>query len=346
MALFRENLFYSLFYMLFGFLIVMSFQTLVLAVLIMFGITLEHVLNHQWITAIVESVCLLLIIALAWFNVFKKLRQKLNKLIPYFVSFILNIFIFMQLGRLTTNWIVNGKSINYVYMYTLFIAVIVLNALLINYVIRAQREIDQIKSYNEYEKMIIPLIENSRGAEHDFKNHLLTLKSLSKNSGVEFSSYIDEINEDIKNNSVYKLCTNPVMGALLQEKNGFAIANDIGFEIEVIESDAQPKSIKPHHLIALLSNLIDNAFEESEKSHDKKVKMKYIQRDDISISVVNSLAGKKDINDMRSAKRYSTKGKNRGYGLGNIKKIAKLYNGDVSIYHLGENIEIKVKLNP
>lgn len=346
MIIFKENLFHSFFYLLFGFLVGMFIQTLILPFIYLFGITLEDALATPWIAAMVESICFVIVIALAWFNVFARLKPKLTKLIPYFVSFSLNVYIFMQLGRIIINYMANGSSINYVYFYALFAALVFLNVYLIWYVIKSQREADQIKSYNEYEKMIIPLIETSRAAEHDFKNHLLTLKSLSAKDDEKMNEYIDAVNEDIKNSSVYKLCNNPVMGALLQEKNGYANEHDISFDIEVLESDAQIEGIKPHHLIAVLSNLIDNAFEESKKTKDKSVGLTYIQNKGVSISVTNSLAGSKDINEMSSDKRYSTKGKNRGYGLNNIKKIAKLYNGDMGIYHMGDTIEIKVHLNP
>lgn len=346
MIIFKENLFYTLFYMLFGFILVMFIQTLMLPIFYVFGITLELALQNPWTTAFVEILCFAVIITLSWFNVFKKHRQLLSKLVPYFLSFALNMFLFMQLGRLLTNWIVNGETINYVYFYSLFFALIFFNVYLIWYVIKTQSELDQKKSYSEYEKMIIPLIENSCATEHDFKNHLLTLQSLAKGNNEEINEYIEGVNSEIKNQSVYKLCNNPVMGALLQEKHEYARERDIDFDIEIYESDRPAENIKPHHLITVLSNLIDNAIEESQKSKDKKIKLHYTQNETINISVTNSLADKQNIGEMKSNSRYSTKGSSRGYGLNNIKKIAKQYSGDVGIYHLGETIEIKVSLNP
>lgn len=346
MIIFKDNLFNSFFYLLFGFLAVMLLQTLILPALYIFGITLEDALTTPWIAALVESLCFVIVIALAWFNVFSGLKPKLTKFTPYFVSFTLNVYIFMQLGRIIINYMANGGPLNYVYLYSLFIAFVFLNVYLIWYVIKNQRELDQKKSYNEYEKMIIPLIENSRAIEHDFKNHLLTLKSMSKGNDEKINEYIKEISGDINNSSVYKLCSNPVMGALLQEKHGYATERNIDFDIQVYENENQTEGIKPHHLITVLSNLIDNAIEESEKSNDKRITVKYTHNENVNISVTNSLSQQKNIENMKSNSRYSTKGSGRGYGLNNIKRIAKQYNGDMAIYHMGETIEIKVSLNP
>lgn len=345
LATFREGFFKTIFYFIFGFIIVVVFEIIAMVIFTVCGISVEDMFANDWLQLAFESVKLVFIFTLAQFEFFRKRSHKLTPYVPYIVSFALHIFIFLQMSRIVTYWLVNGGTVNLYYLYTLFFALVITNVLLIRFVIVNRREAEQIKSYNEYEKMIIPLIENSRALEHDFKNHLLTLKSMSKGNDEKINDYIEEVHREVKNQSVYKLCSNPVVGALLQEKHGYAVENDIDFDIEIYENQSAPKDIKPHHLITVLSNLIDNAFEESKKSEDKRVKLRYEQKESVSISVVNSLSENTDIAKMDDASRYSTKGKNRGYGLGNIKKIAKLYKGDVKIYHLGQNIEIKVSLN-
>ncbi len=100
---------------------------------------------------------------------------------------------------------------------------LIINVSLIRYVSRSQRKLAQLETYDEYKKLIIPLIENSRAIEHDFNNHLLTLKGLAENGNIkEFNEYYDAINSAVKGNSVYKQCNDPVLGALIQEKHDFA----------------------------------------------------------------------------------------------------------------------------
>ncbi len=87
--------------------------------------------------------------------------------------------------------------------------------------------------------------------------------------------------------------------------------------------------ISPYDLNIMLGNLLDNAYENVIKANETKV-MIDIKFDEnvLYLSVANTYNSKIK---KENGKIVSLKSKNHGYGLENIKRIAKKYNGDMKI---------------
>lgn len=79
----------------------------------------------------------------------------------------------------------------------------------------------------------------------------------------------------------------------------------------------------------IMGNLLDNAYESAVKVKEPiiKVNIKY-NGNMLYISVINTFDGK--VNKDKD-KYLSRKGKDNGYGLENIKKIAEKYGGNIKI---------------
>ncbi len=160
--------YYSIFSLLFGYFVVAVIEMLLIFVLELFGVSLFFIRESFLLISIIETFEIACIIILARTDKFRSLASKNKSTIPYIITTFINVFIFVQLYRIIINWVINDEASSSYYMIVLFSLILIVNAMLVWYSLKSQREISQKESYREYKKLIIPLIENSRSIEHDF----------------------------------------------------------------------------------------------------------------------------------------------------------------------------------
>lgn len=191
--------------------------------------------------------------------------------------------------------------------------------------------------------------EDSNILIHDIKRHLMSIKELSEsNDNDGINQYIENLygNYDIK--YIKKYSSNNLVNAIINRYLSTFKKSKIDFFCDIRDIDFS--IIADNDLTAILDNLLENAFEASNKSADKKVELLIYPTNVnyVTIKINNSC---KDAPVMNNGKLITTKKKSsiHGYGIKSIKRIVKNYDGDISFeYDELENtfcVKIVLKVN-
>lgn len=131
---------------------------------------------------------------------------------------------------------------------------------------------------------------------------------------------IGKLTTDIAATKEYDYCKNPVVNAVLTEKNTVCKEKDIDISINVsMEADT---NIQPVHICSIYSNLLDNAINACMSYEGKKY-----------INISDGVAGRyHNIKVVNSSDKPSKKEIRKGHGYGQkiLKDIAAQYNGNFS----------------
>jgi len=200
------------------------------------------------------------------------------------------------------------------------------------------------KYYENQIKVIMASEEAIRKLKHDYKNHMIVLRQYfednNKNSGIK---YIENITGDFFYSNNISETGNIAIDSLLNYKFKDYKDKNINLKTE-ITIPAENLFVLDYHIDIILGNLLDNALyavNECDKK-DISVVIKYINKA-LIIKVENTFNGivKKDKKILKTTKKDK---KNHGYGLKNIKRIVKLYNGQIDIEHTENKFIVKIFL--
>lgn len=180
---------------------------------------------------------------------------------------------------------------------------------------------------SEYEGML----EKDRINRHEMINNLLVLKSFDDKNSDKYKEILDDIIKEYQENksktyrSLYSL-PNGVKGIVYYKMSniidqGIEFTSEIGNmvyeEFDKLESKLYYKVCK------IVGILIDNAIEAAVDTKEKFILIEmFKQKNTLNIIIENSFNNNVDLNDINK-KGFSTKGKNRGYGLHIVNKLVK-----------------------
>ncbi|TKV48945.1 sensor histidine kinase [Bacillus sp. PIC28] len=204
--------------------------------------------------------------------------------------------------------------------------------------------------------------EDLRAQTHEFTNKLFVLSGLLQlghyKEAIEFIQQESNIHQS-QNHILFHQIHDAKVQAILLGKLATASEKKIDFHIEGDSAlHPLPDHIKVSHLITILGNIIDNAFDAVNEREEKRVS--FFVTDighDIVFEVIDSGIGipAEKISTIFQ-KGFSTKGTDRGYGLANVKEMVDLLEGTIEIQneknggaiftiYLPKNIERKYMTN-
>lgn len=191
------------------------------------------------------------------------------------------------------------------------------------------RYLKLLEFIKNYEKEL----DKQKELRHESKNQLITARSkiVDKKKEYEVIEYLNSIIADyVKGNnekytSFQYLPANGIKGffyykANEAENNGIHLSINVSPKVEnTFIGNLDTNDFK--QLGILLGVYLDNAIEASKNSKDKKMAIEiYKTGEDVEIIISNTYEGKIDIESIGKTK-YTTKGKNHGYGLMLVSKI-------------------------
>ncbi len=260
---------------------------------------------------------------------FLKWYDKNNYLsIIFFVILCMNIFIFFlynnYIGVLprTLLFITNLFSVGVIFFVISYFKEKSANNRIIS-------EYDQLLNYvQKYEK----IVEDKSKSQHEYKNQLILLKGMISKSNKVALKYIDDLNNELKENENIELLnklrhlpSGGLKGLIfykleeMYEKN-INVFVDISSEMEKISIDERiNRNLKD--ISKVIGVYIDNAIEACLYSKEKYIILEfYIEDDNWVFSISNTYSNAFDISKMEEA-GYTTKGDGKGYGLSLVKDI-------------------------
>lgn len=288
---------------------------------------------------IANLACMLISLLIYKYVSYRKLliffKQETSKI--YFFS--VNLLIYIIIAK----WAWNFKKYEFLDEIALFLIIPIIFILANLFFLEIHMKNNEIKKsleeYKKYSPVISKLLEDVRGRQHDFKNHLNTLYSLVLTSDEKtlkntICQYMKSLNISLENMEKVLQTNNAVVTAIIYNKINEAKENNIEFKY-IIQGDTE-FPFKDFELSELLNNLLDNAFEAVLNSEGKfkKVFLNIGHLENDCIIEIGNTGERLEFNDIGKIFNagYSTKGgENRGYGLYNVKKIVDSYDGRIQL---------------
>lgn len=187
----------------------------------------------------------------------------------------------------------------------------------------------QGESFSELSK----LYAENRKAAHDFRAHLDMVSSLLESGETsEATQYLNRIRAKQTRRIFLVNCHHPVLDALLNQKARQAQEKGISVRFKV--NDLSSLTIDPTDITVILSNLLDNAIEASEKCANKQIEVMVLLEKSFFFSIRNSSRPVHIVNNHIT----STKADHlmHGFGLENVKTLLAKHKGEyVMLYENG-----------
>lgn len=194
----------------------------------------------------------------------------------------------------------------------------------------------ELRQYRLYAASFQNLIDDIRARQHEFDNHINTVYSqhyLYKTYEELVTAQKKYCQEITGENRYNKLLSkgNPVILCFLYGKFSELEKKDIEITYKVAIEELEG-GVPVHKIVELLGNLLNNAADAVKSNGTSEVRLMMIEEPELITIEVSNESEKIDYKRIQDffKKGYSEKGRNRGYGLYNVRKICEEYGITIS----------------
>ena len=326
-------------------LIIFCEAFVVLVMTIMFRVNMNDIANSVFIHILFDIIISMLVIMVSKLKFIIKFYNHLIKATANISNYQILLFILFAVFSITTAFTIAYFKNNVYIVVTISISISIVYLIITIMVFNYQNRYYKIKlKYNtnldnlqEYEL----IISDYRIMNHENKNQLLTIKSMTKNAKVikyinSLIDYKDDFNDEILNITL-KIPEGGIRG-LIYSKILYMRQNNINCNLQVDKLiTAKIMDIIDNDTIVdtcqILGVFIDNAIEEVAELDDKIINIELHLSDDSLIITISNPFKYKDIGNLKS-----TKGINRGYGLQLVKRVVEYNKRIINEREISKNL--------
>lgn len=301
------------------------------------NIKIEQLINDEWkLLSIAGMYSILLFSFCQIFNIF--IRKRNVKTIRYqeLIFFIVLFCGEMLFLRLINEYVVLSEATYELAVILLALLALdlylayLLNKLSQSYLLEKQYELVEQQSRLQLEayQNLSEKYADSRKVIHDVKKHIASLEGLIKTDPQEAIKYKSLMEEELNKLLPVFDFDDPILNVALNSKRLIAEKNGIKFTLDIRFS--RLAFLTELDRTAIISNLLDNAFEACEElPKDKRfVHFGIIRRNDILLIYTENSCGALK---QSSGTFLTTKDKHTGLGLSIVRSAAEKYNGYLSV---------------
>ncbi len=218
------------------------------------------------------------------------------------------------------------------------LTIVVMTVLFQNIKVRQEEKLQnellatQIDSIERHIRQVESLYQNTRSIRHDMTNHILTLERLyAGNNVAEAMDYGEELKSALSQIAGEIKSGNPVTDVILQELKNEAEKRKIRYQSDFYYPTGT--NINAFDVSVILNNALQNAMENARKSEAPYISvLSYHRNHAYMIEISNSFTGNLQWDEERGLPVTSKeKTEGHGYGLSNIRMVARKYAGDIAI---------------
>lgn len=189
----------------------------------------------------------------------------------------------------------------------------------------------QVENIRRHIEQVESLYRNIRSIKHDMTNHILTLEKLYEGKGTEEArAYSTELKAVLAETAGEIKSGNPVTDVILQEWKNEAQKRKIHFQ-STFYYPADTK-INAFDISVILNNALQNAMENIANNETAYLSIRsYRKKNAYMIEISNSFTGTLRWDAESGLPITSKEDSSHGYGLSNIRRVARKYAGDIDI---------------
>ena len=203
----------------------------------------------------------------------------------------------------------------------------------------------QVDSIERHIGQVESLYRNIRSIRHDMTNHILTLERLYAGNNVEEAmDYGQELKSALSRIAGEIKSGNPVTDVILQELKNEAEKRRIRFQSDFYYPTGS--NINAFDVSVILNNALQNAMENAGKSEAPYISvLSYHRNNAYMMEISNSFTGSLLWDEERGLPVTSKeKTEGHGYGLSNIRMVARKYSGDIAIDLKNDEFRLSIML--
>lgn len=203
----------------------------------------------------------------------------------------------------------------------------------------------QVENMKQHIAQMESLYQNIRSIRHDMTNHIMTLERLYANNEADAAkAYVLNLKASFREGAGEIKSGNPVTDVILSERKKEAEVKKIRFVCDFHYPSGS--NVNAFDVSVILNNALENAIEATENSKKPYISiLSYRKNNAFMIEIENCFSGSLNW-DQESGIPITSKEKkeSHGYGLVNIRKVARKYYGDIDIVQTGEQFKLSIML--
>lgn len=203
-------------------------------------------------------------------------------------------------------------------------------------------QIQEIKRHiGEVEK----LYDDIRSLKHDIGNHMMTLNNLYKNNQHEDAQKYAEYLKDRAEENIFAINSgNPVTDVILSEKKKEAQEKGIAFACDFFYPENT--QINVFDISIILHNAVNNAIEAAQGCEGAFIRIVSYSKKNVYMLEIENASERTANLDEYSGLPETTKenAQIHGFGIANIRKVARSYQGDIDIEQGAGTFKISIML--
>ena len=202
--------------------------------------------------------------------------------------------------------------------------------------------LNQISDMKKHIEEVEKLYRDIRSMRHDMGNHIQTLEHLvahnNMDDATEYLEHLknewDEVSPEIKTGS-------PVIDVILMEKLREAKERQIRFLSDF--HYPQNTKLNAFDLSVIMNNALNNCME-NVSADDPYISISSFRKNSIfMITIKNSFGGQLNFGDS-DLPETTKSGREHGMGLNNIRRVARMYMGDISLEQGNEEVILSIMM--
>lgn len=313
------------------------------------SVTLSSVIGDSFVTKY-EDIFFVVVLLLTYF-IIKKIITYFNLevkyfdkdyLYPFFKKVILAFFALQILLFISDMVSIHShfNSFGSILASIVFICLLLTFFAMNSYKVQIEREIALKQKKFEQEHLqtytdeIVGLYNEIRGFRHDYAGMLVSMQMAIDSGNLQeidrvYNEVLVEVNQKLRSEKYTYFDLNNIedsaLRSLIAQSIVYARNNDVEFTLEVKDTITR-LSIDLLDLVRIMSVLLNNAVEGAAESYLKQMEVAVIRMDLETVIVIQNsckitMSPSEDLFELG----FSTKGRNRGIGLNNVKEILDKY---------------------
>ena len=313
------------------------------------SVTLSSIIGDSFVTKY-EDIFFVVVLLLTYF-IIKKIITYFNLevkyfdkdyLYPFFKKVILAFFALQILLFISDMVSIHShfNSFGSILASIVFICLLLTFFAMNSYKVQIEREIALKQKKFEQEHLqtytdeIVGLYNEIRGFRHDYAGMLVSMQMAIDSGNLQeidrvYNEVLVEVNQKLRSEKYTYFDLNNIedsaLRSLIAQSIVYARNNDVEFTLEVKDTITR-LSIDLLDLVRIMSVLLNNAVEGAAESYLKQLEVAVIRMDLETVIVIQNsckitMSPSEDLFELG----FSTKGRNRGIGLNNVKEILDKY---------------------